>query len=318
MRVSVLIPAYNVEPYISECLTSVCNQTYRDLQIIIYDDGSTDGTSEILERFQGNDHRIEVYSRPNRGVSATRNDLLRKIKGDAFIFVDADDWLEPDMIEWLVKSLDSSGCDIAMCGWSRSEEKPRGDYPCEIWDSRTLIRKYLFHKEITGSLYNKLVKTGLLQNNRFNEDISYEEDTLFVWNIIKTVESLVKSDKPLYHYRINTSSLSCRKFGEGKFSASKVWSDICSDADENFSGLSSLAHAQYGHQMAMLLFDAARSHYKADDKTEFLINIVRRNLRHIKKAAFGDRIKLLFAYAVSFSYPLSCLLVRIFYRKKQV
>ena len=100
--ISILIPIYNVESYLPQCLDSIVQQTYKNLQIVLIDDGSQDHSLTICHDYATKDNRIEVYSQKNQGVAATRNHLLEKVKGDYVLFVDSDDWIEADMIENLV------------------------------------------------------------------------------------------------------------------------------------------------------------------------------------------------------------------------
>ena len=116
MKISILIPAYNAAVFLPKCLDSVHNQTYRDLQVVIVDDGSKDNTLELCQSYAKNDNRIEVYHQENQGVASTRNHLLEKVKGDYVLFVDADDWIEPDMVNYMVDKLSSNNHDIVTCG----------------------------------------------------------------------------------------------------------------------------------------------------------------------------------------------------------
>lgn len=115
--VSIIIPVYNVKEYIDECIISIVNQTYSNLEIILIDDGSSDGSAEICDRWASKDSRIHVAHQGNRGVSAARNTGLFMSKGEFISFVDADDWLETDEIEKLVSHLISHEADMAVCGY---------------------------------------------------------------------------------------------------------------------------------------------------------------------------------------------------------
>lgn len=115
--ISVLIPAYNVENYIGNCLDSVINNTYKNLEIICIDDGSTDHTLAILEEYAHNDPRIQVFSRENKGVAYTRNELLDHVRGDYVAFVDSDDIIHRQYFEVLLDVALASNADITICPW---------------------------------------------------------------------------------------------------------------------------------------------------------------------------------------------------------
>ncbi|MGN0557410.1 MAG: glycosyltransferase family 2 protein, partial [Acutalibacteraceae bacterium] len=110
--VSVIIPVYNAEKYLAECLESVQNQTYHPLQIILIEDGSSDQSGKICDEYAAKDERIEVYHQPNSGVSAARNKGLMSARGGWIAFIDADDRVAPDYIERLIGEAEKSGADI--------------------------------------------------------------------------------------------------------------------------------------------------------------------------------------------------------------
>ena len=115
--ISVIIPCYNVEKYIDRCMESVLNQTYRELEIILVDDGSTDRTGNICDRYSQIDARVKVIHKENRGLSSARNAGLDICQGDYIFFVDSDDWISHNMYEKMLSSLKSVNADIAVCGW---------------------------------------------------------------------------------------------------------------------------------------------------------------------------------------------------------
>lgn len=117
--ISVIIPVYNVEPYLRKCLDSVVNQTYKELEIFIIDDGSTDGSGAICDEYVKADKRIRVFHTENRGLSCARNLGLDEVKGEWIGFVDSDDWIEPDMYEVLLTRAKETGADVVECSFIR-------------------------------------------------------------------------------------------------------------------------------------------------------------------------------------------------------
>jgi glycosyltransferase involved in cell wall biosynthesis len=113
--ISVIVPVYNVKPYLRKCLDSIINQTYRDLEILIIDDGSTDGSGDICDEYRKDD-RIKVFHTENRGLSAARNLGLDNTTGNWIGFIDSDDWIEPDMYEVLLRKAEETRADIIECG----------------------------------------------------------------------------------------------------------------------------------------------------------------------------------------------------------
>ena len=228
--VSILSPCYNVEKFLPQCLDSIINQTYSNLQIVLIDDGSKDATWHVMQDYAGKDNRIEIYHQENQGVSATRNHLLEKVKGDYILFVDSDDWIESNMVEFLLEKSLTNRADIVVCGMVKNDGACSEEYREERMDQETTIKKFLFHKELNGSLWNKLVKTSLLHGIRFDNRISYGEDALFCWHVLQRVHTVVQTDRQLYHYRMNENSLSHLNWTpEKKGSGHLVWEAITNE-----------------------------------------------------------------------------------------
>lgn len=316
MRVSVLIPAYNAEQYLEVCLDSVCKQSYSDLQIVIVDDGSTDSTIDIIKAAAAKDARIEYSVQSNSGIAATRNTLLEKAKGDAILFVDADDILSTEMITILVEILEHTNADIAMCGVIRFSE-PMPVAVCEyntvtvLWERTQALEEFLLHKKLTGSLWNKLIRIGLLQNIHLRTDVSYGEDALLIWNVLQRISRIAVTSQRLYYYRENPNSISNVRFGEKRLTAYAVWDDISRETDILYPELSVIAHAQFAHQMTMLLFHAARSNYYNHHTLEKIRGTIRKNIIVMLLNSLSDMQKKLFAISCCISFRLTAAVFRV-------
>lgn len=124
--ISIIVPVYNVKDYVEKCLDSICGQTYKNLEIVVVDDGSTDGSGEICDTYAQKDPRVKVIHRENRGVSAVRNEGLDIALGEYIGFVDGDDWIDSDMYEFLYELLIVNEADISVCSHyieNRAREK---------------------------------------------------------------------------------------------------------------------------------------------------------------------------------------------------
>lgn len=254
--VSILVPVYNVEAYLRQCLESIINQTYDNLQVILIDDGSTDGSYSIMQDYAKNDSRIEIYHQVNQGVSTTRNHLLEKVKGDYVLFVDSDDWLELNAVETITNIQQEGNYDII------TFQMGANDQNVAKYDRETAIMHFLEHKTFRGSLWNKAIRAALFSGLAFNQSISYGEDALMTWQILQRVNSVKLIPNRLYNYRMNSASLSHAIFNEKKFSAYYVWEQICSETEQLWPKYLDIAHARYSIEMTLLLLDAARCNYK--------------------------------------------------------
>ena len=272
--VSILIPVYNTAEYLSQCVRSVINQTYTSLQIVLIDDGSNDGSWELMQKLAEQDNRIEIYHQQNQGVSITRNNLLDKVKGDYVLFVDSDDWIELDMVEFLVSKLNESDADIATCVNVINDAQVSVQYFQNELSHNEAIERFLYHKEFRGSLWNKLFKTSLLHNCRFHRGISLGEDALFCWHVLQNITKVLYTDRQLYHYHMNNDSICHSVFGPRKLSAHFVWEQICNEVEKYYSQYLSIAKARHCIEDVLLLRDAVKSHYSVKSDIELLQSTV--------------------------------------------
>lgn len=307
--VSVLVPVFNVEEYLGECIDSILLQSYDCIQVILVDDGSTDGSWEICQEYVSKDRRVEAYHQSNLGVAATRNHLLDKIRGDYFLFIDSDDWIEPNMLEYLVDLLEKEGAGISMCDKVINGVTPFNTEPSVFCiDRERAVFDFLQHGYFKGMLWNKLIRSSLLSNNRFITDISYGEDALFCWELLKKVDIVAVSNKQLYHYRMNPNSIS-HCFGERKFSAYEVWNKITDDTSAFFPNLLAYAQAHYCVSMTMVLYDAAKNGYEYNDRIVKILGVIKKY--KIKMLFYSKRSikKFILALMLSISYSFTRLLL---------
>ena len=206
--ISVIIPVYNCEKYISRCLKSIINQTYKNLQIIVVDDGSFDDSLRICNEFANKDARIEVYHKENGGVSSARNLGLKKVKGDYVSFIDADDFLELNMFSTMVKNIKNE--EIIVCNFNNIDEngnKISGiDIPDMILDKNNALKELFLNRYIIGALWNKLFDYDLLKNLEFNINYTVGEDLLYEFLAINNSRKIRFISDCLYNYYINDNN----------------------------------------------------------------------------------------------------------------
>lgn len=208
--VSVIIPAYNIEDYIGRCLDSIISQTYKNLEIIVVDDGSRDYTGEILDNYAKKDRRIKVIHKENGGVSSARNKGIEAAEGDYIGFIDGDDLIEPEMYKTLVDLLEEENADIAHCGY-QMVFPDRIDYyhntgKKKIQTTEEGLKDLLSGEMIEPGLVNKLYKKELIKNCRLNETVKINEDLLMNYQLFKLSQKSVYYDITPYSYMIRSSS----------------------------------------------------------------------------------------------------------------
>ena len=200
--VSVIVPVYNVAPYLEQCLDSIVNQTYRNLEIILVDDGSTDESGAICDRYAEQDGRIQVVHKKNGGQSSARNVALDMMTGEWVLFVDSDDWIELNTLELLFEQKDERA-DIVEFGFSYSyleEESNQLLYENLICSGRHALKLLALNEKPMGIMCDKLFRTETLGNLRFIEG-RYYEDTPFVIEFLWKSKFYQYIPSVLYRYR---------------------------------------------------------------------------------------------------------------------
>lgn len=214
--VSIVVPVYNAEKYLSKCIDSILNQTFKNFELILVNDGSKDNSLIICEDYKVSDRRIKVINKKNEGVSIARNIGINSAKGKYIMFIDSDDWIESNMVEKMYDAIQNS--DIAVCG-SKTVEKNK------IIDN-TLYQSFTKEKNLIGKeiinlinrvqhrcVWNKIYKISILKKNNimFNEEIKCGEDSIFNFTYFKYINSIKIIPDSLYNYnRIVTDSITLR------------------------------------------------------------------------------------------------------------
>lgn len=210
-KISVIVPAYNAENMIENCIQSILNQTYRNLEIVIVNDGSTDGTLDILKGLSNKDSRIKIVDIKNGGVSHARNTGIDIATGSYITFVDSDDTIEPDMYEYLINLIEKYSVDIAHCSYANIDKygnrRVVGDTGREILQNHDEALKCLVSGRLfIGGLCNKLYKIKLFDDVRLDETIKFNEDILINYELFDKAKTSVYSDRALYDYYANDES----------------------------------------------------------------------------------------------------------------
>lgn len=297
--VSILVPVYNVEAYLPECLDSLVGQTYPHLQIVLIDDGSSDGSWRVMQEYANRDERIEIYHQENQGVGATRNHLLEKIKGDYVLFVDSDDWVELDMVEFLLGKASENNADVVTCGNVINEAPVAAQYSQKVLSRNEAIERFLYHIEFRGSLWNKLVRTSLLHNCQFHCGISLGEDALFCWHFLQHANKVLFTDRQLYHYRMNEGSICHSTFGPKKLSAHYAWEQMCEETAQWWPQYLPIAQARHCIEDVLLLRDAVKSNYPVKSDMKLLQTTIANNCHQLFKLSITSFKMKVFAVVVS-------------------
>ena len=211
--ISVIIPVYNVDKYLPKCIDSIINQTYKNLEIILIDDGSTDSSPKICDEYMNKDSRIIVIHKDNGGLSSARNKGIEVAKGNLICFIDSDDYLELNMLEELKNNMDKYDSDIACCNFydiknEVSSLRIKKDTNIEFVSSEKekFINIQNEYSPLTYYAWNKLYKKELFNNIKFPEGRLYEY-TYILCDIFEKATKISFTLKPLYNYVYRSSSL---------------------------------------------------------------------------------------------------------------
>ena len=219
--ISIIVPAYNVGAYIDRCITSILNQTYENIQIILIDDGSTDDTGTLCDKYAAQDHRIQVFHQEHQGVSASRNIGLNNCKGDYIGFVDGDDWCEPEMFMSMVNEIQENGTDIVRCNYrfifNDKTEMLISDSNKVFLTGREAVINMHHHTRPSGygtSIWNTLIRSEIIRKPYmlyFDTALDYGEDADLLRQLLMRCQSVELDPGCYYNYnRQNVTSLTHR------------------------------------------------------------------------------------------------------------
>lgn len=228
--ISVIVPVYNGQAYLENCVVSIENQTYENLEIIIINDGSTDATGAVCVKLKEKYDNIRIITMEDEGVSAARNAGLDTAKGGFITFVDADDRLRPKALQVLYQSLLKSGSDIAGCGFlpfcseEEWQEKLLDRYRItepETYDPAAYLNREILHGN--SRCWSKLYRRSVIGNLRFQRDLTIGEDMLFLVELLPYVRKISETEYPGYGYYQNPAGAMNREFTAGYMDQISCW-----------------------------------------------------------------------------------------------
>ena len=244
--ISVIVPIYKTEQYLKKCIDSILCQTYKEIELILVDDGSPDGCGRICDEYAEKDPRVVVIHQENTGQAGARNHGLQIARGDYIGFVDSDDWIAPEMYCELLHSLEENECDIAVCG----RFMVRGDavtasqgfnLPQEtVMLTPEAMERFLTYQAIDSSCVDKLYKREILADVRF--PLGYIcEDVPFVYGALKKAKRVVHCGKPLYYVLLREGSTSRSTFNTRGMGLYYYFRDVSEQCKKDFPALETQA-----------------------------------------------------------------------------
>lgn len=300
--ISVITPVYNGEKYIERCIQSILNQTYDKVEHIVVDDGSTDKTLKICSKYKD---KIKLISKKNEGVSKARNDALKKVSGEYIFFADADDWLEENALEKMMKKMEKDNLDVVVCEFNNFYENKNEFERVNIVDKyKTLIENILDEDtNVGGYPWNKLINKRLI-TNIYNTDVHYYENLLFLTENLNKKLNYGVIHEPLYNYCINDcSALHSKKYSIKKLTQLTALKEIIDIIPQKF-----IEHYKY---LFIVNYYENLYYIKKErfDKKDILVykekvNSFYNDIKFSKKINIKQKIKLFIIHRINFIYKI--------------
>lgn len=301
--ISIIVPVYNVESYLTQCIESLINQTYKNLEIILIDDGSTDKSGEICDLYKEVDNRIRVIHKKNSGVSSARNIGLDIAKGDYIGFVDSDDFIDLMMYEKLYLQIEVNDADMIKCNFIEVKKNKiqndivsTGDvtiYTREEALYNFICKEYSHNKPFKTVVWNALYKKELLENIRFPEGLLYEDGYISPKLFLKS-KKLLYLDECLYYYRINDNGIMSKGLTQQSLKSIDDWKEIHFMVKEEIP----MCSERSAYKWIMKYLDTYRELLDRNDididgyYKNYILKELKTNRRYFEKFNIGKRLKL--------------------------
>lgn len=215
-KVSIIVPAFNVEKYIAKCLNSILKQTYKDYEVLIINDGSTDNTPVICEQFAKQHPEITIFNKKNGGLSSARNYGIKKARGKYVTFIDSDDYIEPTYLYTLIDDITANNCEISMVKHNivyPHKTINTGTHTRIKLDSQECLKKMLYGDDVDVSAWAKLYEKNLFTNIEYPNNRLFE-DSATTYLLIDKANKIFLNSTPLYNYIIRNDSITNKSFNK--------------------------------------------------------------------------------------------------------
>ena len=229
-KISVIVPVFNVEKYLEKCIDSIINQTYKTLQIILVDDGSTDSSGEICDSYALKDSRVQVIHINNSGLPAARNEGLKYANGEYFSFVDSDDWIDSEMYAYLYEQMKLTDAEVGTVEYFKangdSEEKDVSKEKIQLLNQNEFAKIFfkIDSQKIVYYVWNRLYSSKVIERGMFEDGRSIGEDVIATYRVLLKCNKIVVSSKKMYYYRQNSGMTG--KFNEKYFELVDIWNKV--------------------------------------------------------------------------------------------
>ncbi|MCM1139266.1 MAG: glycosyltransferase [Muribaculum sp.] len=272
--ISILIPIYNTAQYLKECIESILLQSYKNIHVVLLNDGSVDNCEDICLWYSNIDTRIEYHAQPHNGIAVSRNVLISYAKGQYSIFIDSDDRISPDMIQELYNYVKQYDLDIVS-----SKIDSTTDNYFKFANRQDAVETFIRTTEILPSLCTKLVRTNLYKRITIPQHLEYAEDTWVTWRLLNISNRIGLTNRAYYHYRKRHDSITHKSFKEEFINSHLIWQQIYNECKNFFPHLAQSAKRRMLLLDIYLMYWANLSNYKNMSDLRLLQDYISRNLR---------------------------------------
>lgn len=304
MKISIIVPVYNVEAYLGKCIDSILNQTFKDIEVILVNDGSKDKSGDICEAYKSKDSRIVVIHKENGGLSSARNSGLEVATGELVGFVDSDDWIEPDYYEILCDGIEKLNADISVMHLFKVIRYEKIEFLSSKKEGWTLLNhrdalERFFSDDFIGySACNKLYKRNLFEGVRYPEGMLME-DKATTYKLIHKANSVVVNLSRKYHYYLRNDSIMQSEFNRKKFDSLVTHVEQIEFVDRYYPEFYEVIRARYAYEAFRLLLMMIRSNYSEKPDFDRCLKIINNNIVYVvkeKRIGIHHKIYLLLFY----------------------
>ena len=291
--ISIIVPVYNVEQYLEKCVDSIINQKYKNLEIILVDDGATDSSGKLCDELAKIDNRIKVYHKENGGLSDARNYGVERATGDYIGFVDSDDYIDSEMYEELYEAIKKENVDVVECNLKiiypdRVELFTEQKY-YNVYTKQEYLEEYLKIEKIFGSACVRLIKSDIAKKLKFPVGKLYE-DTYYAYDLIEKVDRYVIMNNPYYNYLMRENSITNTKFNPRIFDLIEIVEKFRKTTYENYPGLKEAAdcrkmYAYFSVLNSILL----EENYRDNEYYSEILSYFKRNYINLLKNKYINR-----------------------------
>ena len=316
--ISVIVPVYNVEKYLEKSINSIINQTYNNLEIILIDDGSTDSSGKICDRYEKLDKRIKVIHQKNGGLSKARNIGIDNAKGKYIGFIDSDDFIKEDMYEILYKTIKDTNSDMAMCRvldcFGKIPDIDNSESKIFVYEPMQAIKKVMEAEDVSVHAVSKLYKKALFDKGLRFEIGRTSEDAIIMVELIDNCKRIAYINSYEYYYIHRENSITTKKFSSKNYDVIYAYKKNYDILSKKYPELLDIAKTRLCWAYFNVLDNMIKSNYKIDNK---IVKYLRNNFKFIIKNNYFTKSRKISMIILKVNTKIYSFAIKEFYKRQR-